>query len=745
MGIKKQQARPALKNKPKNVRQQQNRRQHQPQAHKKRLKDNKQPIIQPEPVVQYIPKPNHQQAAYKQVPRAIPKDFVKQQQTAKQTVQNQAPRALQPVRYDLLSQVVEDKRANFKDDQIEYAGGDQQTAVTITFFNNNITSPGDCDAFIERVYQHENGRLFKCGFDFGTVIQRSEVIIEPNYIGKDMIEALYPGRTRYKPYKRTSLSKYRTPMEDPNAHNRDSEYKATQYYKTFRFQTELQKIRGYQYPILGPTAVASTIKAKNYIKTILIDKSQVNFVDKWLVQVFIEALQIRDDNKYADNVHQRYEAHCIGFDCLKSATTLIFKNIKSSKYEIIDRPGTTCCPIHLIVKSTDNSIHLKFIDAKNYVSANIELDDFLMDIGEVELSDDIIRQSLLLLSAIDNRINDYIPFNIDLLQNTSLAKLSCLKQYAFANKNFNISSWSNPIDNTKPYDLSQEYWKSKARFTYDNQQTLDRIDNIKSHIKSNVLPCCLYCDNLPMTISNQEVYDSLRNDMVDGNSFDIHRENIAEKYKDFRLCNKKNISENCFIVELEKKRCSCSTPLQVAYFTMDNSNDTDSLCLAIIHESWPIKDKKLWDELYQQLFPSANNDNYYDKKKILSWNIESESTTCLALAPKCYYMENQRSTLADIISEHFKKLHGKSPDEIQDIPPDYQIKLLSKLNRPYFSPQLGSWEIYLEFSMNERIIRANQIYLFCININTKYLVVFPLRDKLSVQEVMVRRDSMEVS
>ncbi|KAA6366898.1 MAG: hypothetical protein EZS28_037575 [Streblomastix strix] len=96
------------------------------------------------------------------------------------------------------------------------------------------------------------------------------------------------------------------------AHNRESEYKATQYYITFRFQTELQKIRGYQYPILVPTAVASTIKAKNYIKTISFDKSQDNFVEKWLEQVFSVALQIRDDNKYADDVPQRYEVHVIG-------------------------------------------------------------------------------------------------------------------------------------------------------------------------------------------------------------------------------------------------------------------------------------------------------------------------------------------------------------------------------------------------------------------------------------------------
>ncbi|KAA6399862.1 MAG: hypothetical protein EZS28_004617 [Streblomastix strix] len=248
-----------------------------------------------------------------------------------------------------------------------------------------------------------------------------------------------------------------------------------------------------------------------------------------------------------------------------------------------------------------------------------------------------------------------------------------------------------------------------------------------------------------MTISNQEVYDSLRNDMVGGNSFVTHSENIAGQTQihKFKLQDDQQISENFFIIELEKKRCSSSTSLQVAYITMDNSKyfylkayynflticqdmdyfyviygDTDSLCLAIAHRSWPIKNKKLWDKLYSQLFPSASNDNYYDKKKILGWNIESESTTCLALAPKCYYLE-----------KNFKKFHCKSPDKIQDIPPDYQIKPLSKLIRPYFSPKLGSWEIDLVFSMDERIIRANQIYLFCINIISKYLVVFPLRDK----------------
>ncbi|KAA6396220.1 MAG: hypothetical protein EZS28_008254 [Streblomastix strix] len=113
----------------------------------------------------------------------------------------------EPVRYDLLSQVVQDKRLTYKDEEIEYAGGNHQTAVTVTFFNNHITSPEDCDAFAERIHQHENGRLFKCGFDFGTAIQRSEVIIDPNYFGRDFVEAFYPGKIRYKSYKTTALTK----------------------------------------------------------------------------------------------------------------------------------------------------------------------------------------------------------------------------------------------------------------------------------------------------------------------------------------------------------------------------------------------------------------------------------------------------------------------------------------------------------------------------------------------------------
>ncbi|KAA6376990.1 MAG: hypothetical protein EZS28_027483 [Streblomastix strix] len=56
---------------------------------------------------------------------------------------------------------------------------------------------------------------------------------------------------------------------------------------------------------------------------------------------------------------------------------------------------------------------------------------------------------------------------------------------------------------------------------------------------------------------------------------------------------------------------------------------------------------------------------------------------------------------------------------------DAKVKPLNKLQRPYFSPKLGSWEIDLVFGVNP-VTQKRQHYLFAININTKYLVVILL-------------------
>ncbi|KAA6380392.1 MAG: hypothetical protein EZS28_024081 [Streblomastix strix] len=56
---------------------------------------------------------------------------------------------------------------------------------------------------------------------------------------------------------------------------------------------------------------------------------------------------------------------------------------------------------------------------------------------------------------------------------------------------------------------------------------------------------------------------------------------------------------------------------------------------------------------------------------------------------------------------------------------DNKVNPLNKLQRPYFSPKLGSWEIDLIFGVNP-VTRKRQHYLFAININTKYLIAIPL-------------------
>ncbi|KAA6366995.1 MAG: hypothetical protein EZS28_037479 [Streblomastix strix] len=67
-----------------------------------------------------------------------------------------------------------------------------------------------------------------------------------------------------------------------------------------------------------------------------------------------------------------------------------------------------------------------------------------------------------------------------------------------------------------------------------------------------------------------------------------------------------------------------------------------------------------------------------------------------------------------------------NPFDKQNKIKDYKLKPLKQFYRPYFSKSLGSWEIDIVFD-------GKQDYLFCININTKYLVVYEIQNKTSVE------------
>ncbi|KAA6368099.1 MAG: hypothetical protein EZS28_036374, partial [Streblomastix strix] len=476
------------------------------------------------------------------------------------------------------------------------------------------------------------------------------------------------------------------------ANNRVNELKPIKFYITYKFFTLDRKVNkkcgefSFQHANLEPLCVSSTIKTKNKIKTIYFDNRTVNFIDEWLKLLFEEAKQVKFDNKYQDeNIPQCFDVPVLGWDSSKFDTSLIFRNLHSNQYVISKYIGSGAHPKQIVVKNKENSVTLKFIDAKSYLAPNMEYDAFIKDIGKVVLNKPVFPEEYLncdnyqteldkseafpiesfinqlknssisiseynnyvkkcesfvsrwnymrhcieqdtqmMLHPIDNMIDFYFEFKVDMLLNTSLAKNSCQVKYSFVYKDFDLSESYNDViyDSQDPKDdeaterssttfgvapllkaspdvkqfiLTPQYWQLKvndyneqdkrqkrdrkhnitikdyeyfkklfithtchmcqSRFNYKNKPTLDRIDNAKAHTKANVLPCCLYCNKyasnrdknearlmiqlrrfalkygLPMTISDQQVYQLCRRDLTGGISYVAHRENIAGETK----------------------------------------------------------------------------------------------------------------------------------------------------------------------------------------------------------------------
>ncbi|KAA6358418.1 MAG: hypothetical protein EZS28_046055, partial [Streblomastix strix] len=202
-----------------------------------------------------------------------------------------------------------------------------------------------------------------------------------------------------------------------------------------------------------------------------------------------------------------------------------------------------------------------------------------------------ILDTRILIEPIDFLINLMFRYKVDMLANISMAQCANSIKYAMCYNDFDIKGNYNYESTDKSIDITQCYWKSKvesyieqdnkngrdlsnnvtiddyyyfkdifknqrchicnARFTWKNRPTLDRIDNNKGHSKSNVLPCCLYCNTckanrdenqmklmiqlrkyalfkqLPMTLINDDIYKLVRRGITGGLSTVIHRYNIA--------------------------------------------------------------------------------------------------------------------------------------------------------------------------------------------------------------------------
>ena len=197
--------------------------------------------------------------------------------------------------------------------------------------------------------------------------------------------------------------------------------------------------------------------------------------------------------------------------------------------------------------------------------------------------------TISMISPLNNLIERTAQYKVDMLSNLSLSANSSNTKYALAYKDFDPYAnyatnqvttfqitkqwWKNKVkqymeqDKAKGRDVSQNvtiddfaYFKEKFAtetcylchegFTNENAPTLDRIDNSKGHSKDNVKICCKYCNimksdrsedeariyvnlkkycrlhNLPMTITNEDVYHLLRKGITGGMSNVLHRLNI---------------------------------------------------------------------------------------------------------------------------------------------------------------------------------------------------------------------------
>ncbi|KAA6370602.1 MAG: hypothetical protein EZS28_033871, partial [Streblomastix strix] len=441
------------------------------------------------------------------------------------------------------------------------------------------------------------------------------------------------------------------------ANNLTHLFKPTQYYIIYDIETLEKKVNekfgdcSQVIATLVPYAIASTVKSASGIHSFYYDIRTDDFLDKWLVQLFEEAKQVKKDNKYKDEtIPQYFEVPVIGFNSAKFDTSLVFKNLKSKDWTISKYLGSTSIAKQIVVKHKQFGIQLRFVDFKIYTT-HTRLKDCVRDFGgiykkgkfphefintnnymeqlnksepfPIDAFDNQLRNKKLselkyqeylveaakfktrwdylkyynisdtriLIEPIDFLINLMFKYKVDMLTNISMAQCANAIKYAMCYNGFDINGNYNYESTDKSIDITQCYWKSKvesyieqdskkgrdssnndsiddyyyfkdifknqrchicnARFTWKNRPTLDRINNKLGHSKSNVIPCCLYCNTykanrdensmklliqlrkyaifkqLPMTLISDEGYQLLRKGITGGISNVMHRYNIA--------------------------------------------------------------------------------------------------------------------------------------------------------------------------------------------------------------------------
>ncbi|KAA6362970.1 MAG: hypothetical protein EZS28_041503, partial [Streblomastix strix] len=211
------------------------------------------------------------------------------------------------------------------------------------------------------------------------------------------------------------------------ANNATQQFKPTQYYITYDFETVERKVNTYfgkpfskddksicssqWISVLEPLSVASTIKLKwreqyknntsykkivtpfgsSALKTIYFDIRQGDdFVKQWIEQVFEEAKQVSLDNKYSINdgltksyddeaIPYKQNVSIIGFNSSRFDQALFTKYLHNDKWTIQSFIGSYGQGKQMVVEHKQTKQQISFIDAMNYTQPT-DLASFAQDL-----------------------------------------------------------------------------------------------------------------------------------------------------------------------------------------------------------------------------------------------------------------------------------------------------------------------------------------------------------------------------
>ncbi|KAA6367322.1 MAG: hypothetical protein EZS28_037151, partial [Streblomastix strix] len=190
-----------------------------------------------------------------------------------------------------------------------------------------------------------------------------------------------------------------------------------------------------------------------------------------------------------------------------------------------------------------------------------------------------LQDTRLMIEPLDYLTDMFFNYKIDMLQFMSMSACANTIKYALAYWDFKLDQDYTPKDDYAPFILTQNYWNikvqnnleqdkrrnrdtsknikesdcafyrklflstgchiCKARFTSKNPPTLDRINNDRGHSADNM-------KSLPMTITDEEVYQILRSGITGGLLQVMHRYNVAgeTKINQLKFINGKVISQD---------------------------------------------------------------------------------------------------------------------------------------------------------------------------------------------------------